>query len=951
LFQIFPVISGLELLRNMGLEMDSERFRQVEELFLCALPLESVSRQAFLDRECGKDAELRHEVESLLAHRTQAAGFLEPTGRDVTETMPTGQQFGSYRILSPLGAGGMGEVYRAHDSKLGRDVAIKTLPREFADDPERLARFRREARTLAALNHPNIAAIYGLEEFQSATCLVLELVEGKPLHGPLPIPKVLNFARQIAEGLEAAHEKGIVHRDLKPANVKVTPQGRVKILDFGLAKAVWGSNDAADLSQLSAPVGSETLAGHVVGSPPYMSPEQARGGNVDTRTDIWAFGCVLFELLTGKRAFRGDTLETTIQGILESEPEWSALPTTTPPGIITILKQCLQKDPKLRLQVVKDARTAIENVQRGRNPWPFAAVVAAALALLVTSVALWLRSPAPVSRRDQWVQLTNLPDSVSQPALSPDGRMLVFVRGPSTFYGPGQIYVKMLPDGAPKQLTNDDHKKMGPVFSPDGSRIAYTTVDQFLWDTWTVPVSGGEPRRWLEKASGLIWKDTRTVLFSELLVGNHMAVRASEEGRSGGQFVYTPAHKTGMAHRTYPSPDGQSALIVEMDGPWPPCRLVPLDGSSLGRSVGPPGAACTFAAWSPDGKWMYFSSSAGGSFHTWRQAFPAGSPERITSGPSEEEGIAMAADGHSFVTSVGQRQRYVSLHTAGGDRQISLEGYAYNPKFTPDFKMLCYRILKGSQPSSDPSELWLADLESDRRELLLPGFDLVGMQPYAISRDGREVLFSARNSSGTDQLWLAPLDRSSPPHQVPDAEGNWPVFDPRGGFYFRGNDGFAYHMQLDGSGRQRVLPQPVMKFTGLSPDGKWLAVWSFDPNSAAKGGREQADLVYPVSGGAPIRMSGGDSMLRWSPDGRFLFIGAGGAGMGGGFGRSYGFPLARGKMLPEPPLGGFRAEAEMATYPGVQVIEASDVALGPTPDVYASSKETTQRNLFRIPLH
>ncbi|HJZ96444.1 MAG TPA: serine/threonine-protein kinase [Candidatus Solibacter sp.] len=198
----------------------------------------------------------------------------------------TGQQFGSYRILSPIGAGGMGEVYRAHDSKLGRDVAIKTLPREFAHDPKRLARLRQEARTLASFNHPNIAAIYGLEESQSATFLVLELVEGETLRGPLPIPQVLDYARQITEGLEAAHEKDIVHRDLKPANVKVAPQGRVKILDFGLAKAVWGSNDTLDLSQRSAQVGSETVAGHVVGSPPYMSPEQAVGGDVDRRTDI-----------------------------------------------------------------------------------------------------------------------------------------------------------------------------------------------------------------------------------------------------------------------------------------------------------------------------------------------------------------------------------------------------------------------------------------------------------------------------------------------------------------------------------------------------------------------------------------------------------------------------------------------------------------------------------------
>ncbi len=514
----------------MAVEMDAERFRQVEELFLCALALEPVSRQAYLDRKCGQDTELRHEVESLLAHRTQAGDFLEPADEAVTETIPSGEQFGSYRILSPLGAGGMGEVYRAHDSKLGRDVAIKTLPREFAHDPERLARFRREARTLASLNHPSIAAIYGLEESQGATFLVLELVEGETLHGPLPIPKVLDYARQITEGLQAAHEKGIVHRDLKPANIKVTPQGRAKILDFGLAKAVWGGNDVANLSQPSSAAGSETMAGHIVGSPPYMSPEQARDGDVDRRTDIWAFGCVLFELLTGNRAFRGDTIEATMQAVLEREPDWSALPPKTPPRIAAVLKQCLQKNVDLRLQSIDDARQVIEKVQKGRNHWAITSAAAAGVSVLAAGAALWMRGPAPPATRDQWVQLTNFQDSVTQPALSPDGRMLAFVRGPQSYYGPGQIWVKILPNGEPKQLTHDDYAKMRPVFSPDGSRLAYTAGDpEQTRGTWTVPVLGGEPRRWLANAAGLVWKDAATIMFSEQLAGAHMAIQIAQE--------------------------------------------------------------------------------------------------------------------------------------------------------------------------------------------------------------------------------------------------------------------------------------------------------------------------------------------------------------------------------------------------------------------------------------
>ena len=308
------------------------------------------ARQTFLDGTCNGDTDLRRQVELLLAKEKQAGSFLE---RPAIENMPVtltaagsllGRQFGPYQIVSPLGAGGMGEVYRAHDSKLGRDVAIKTLPHEFARDPERLSRLRREARTLASLNHPNIAAIYGLEESEEADCLVMELVEGETLRGPLPIRTALDRACQVAAALEAAHDKGIIHRDLKPANVKVTPQGRVKVLDFGLAKAIWGPEGNQDLSQLATVTGVESVAGQIVGTPGYMSPEQARGRDVDKRTDIWAFGCLLYELLTGKRAFPGETLQDTIAAVLEREPDWQALPAKTPAKVRELLRQCLQKD-------------------------------------------------------------------------------------------------------------------------------------------------------------------------------------------------------------------------------------------------------------------------------------------------------------------------------------------------------------------------------------------------------------------------------------------------------------------------------------------------------------------------------------------------------------------------------------------------------------------------------
>src|SRR5579872_2402890 len=407
--------------------MKQELWLKVEELFHAALERAPEVRPAFLDTACNGDSGLRRQIELLLVKEAQAASFLEfpAMGGPPPTASLLGEQVGPYRILSPLGAGGMGEVYRAHDSKLGRDVAIKTLPAEFARDPDRLARFRREARTLASLNHPNIASIYGLEESAEADCLVLELVEGENLHGPLPVPAALDRACQVALALEAAHEKGIIHRDLKPANVKVTPQGKVKVLDFGLAKAIWAAEANQDLSQSSGITGVETHAGHIVGTPGYMSPEQARGETVDKRTDIWAFGCLLYELLTGKRVFQGETVSDTIAAVLDREPDWQALPPKTPAKVRELLRQCLQKDAARRLPDIAGARRTLEEAQHGWNRWRLAALAAAALAILVAGGAVWLRSPFRPPDRSQWIQLTRLPDSATPGALAgwPHGRL------------------------------------------------------------------------------------------------------------------------------------------------------------------------------------------------------------------------------------------------------------------------------------------------------------------------------------------------------------------------------------------------------------------------------------------------------------------------------------------------------------------------------------------------
>jgi eukaryotic-like serine/threonine-protein kinase len=940
--------------------MTPERWHQVTNMFHAARGVAPESRRAFLAQGCGEDTMLRREVEAMLAAHDSAGPFGEtplfasvPVTRSQSAAfgdmaLSAGTRLGPYHILSALGAGGMGEVYRAHDSRLSRDVAIKTLPSTFADNPERLERFGREARVLASLNHPNIAAIYGLEKSGELNHLVMELVEGTILSGPVPLDKALDYARQVAEALEAAHAKGIIHRDIKPANVKVTPEGRVKVLDFGLAKAVLAIEDTAGFSQLDTSTGLRTLAGHIVGSPSYMSPEQARGDEVDERTDIWAFGCLLYELLTGKRAFPGEAASDTIAAVLKCEPNLKALPGATPSTVRQLLRRCLTKDRSRRLHHISDARRTLEHAQRRSARWQVAAIAAAALAALAIAASIVFRGSTGGSNLSQWIQITKLPDSVSQPALSPDGSKVAFVRGTETFFGPGQVYVKTLPAGEPLQLTNDNLMKMSPMFSPDGAQIAYTTVDEkFGWYTWLVPAAGGEPKRWLANASGLIWSDPGTLLFSEMDLEKipHMGIVRTDDKRVGKRDVYWPGHDDGMAHRSYPSPDGKWVLLVEMDEHhvWMPCRLVPIDGSSSGRQVGPAGGACTFAAWSPDGRWMYLNSDVGGVNHIWRQRFPDGAAEQITFGPTAEQGIAVAADGRSFVSAVAMQDISIWLHDASGERQISpLEAVAVTPKFTADGKKLCYRIVKQTPTTfaQRSGEIWITDLESGRSAPLAPGFEAFD---YDVSADGQKVVLDAEDSEHRRRLWIVPLDRRSPPVPIPSVEGRQARFGPTGEVFFRrtvNNSNFAFRVYPDGSGLRKAVEEPILILRGVSPDGQWIVGWAPLP-----GGAGAAYQAFSL-GGLPSVSIVNNIDWSWSPSGDTFSISGGPIAAG----RSYVVPLQPGRALPPVPERGFVSEQDVAGLPGARRIDALSVVPGPSPNVYAFYRGTTQRNLYRIPV-
>ena len=485
-------------------------------------------RKGFLVRECGQNVAVREKVEALLRqHETPTEFLTAPAAEMVPATLIAGSVLGPYQIIEVAGAGGMGQVYRARDSRLQRDVAIKALPHEFAYDSERRARLEREATVLASLNHPNVAAIYDVMEVDGTPYLILEFVEGATLaeklgEGPIPLERVLHLGSQIAVGLEAAHDKGIAHRDLKPANIKVTPDGKLKVLDFGLAKTLNRSGAEPDLHPEPALADTRVEYSRIPGTPAYMSPGQARGDAVDQRSDIWSFGCLMYELLTGRKAFHGTTVPQTVAAILETEPDWTLLPNESESDVQTLLRTCLQKDANQRFQHARELRTAVEEIQAKRKSasvvgpsekrqrfsrkWPLVSAIT-----LVVGVAGIFGFNALRGRREFSVeetrQLTFAPELELDPSLSPDGRMLAYAR-----YTPrgSDIYVQQVSGSEPVNLTkNLPGSHRWPRWSPDGTLIAFVStvpgapsirLDQPSFVIRIVPSLGGAPRKIVDSA-------------------------------------------------------------------------------------------------------------------------------------------------------------------------------------------------------------------------------------------------------------------------------------------------------------------------------------------------------------------------------------------------------------------------------------------------------------------
>ena len=894
--------------------MTDERWARVKALFQAAVEQPADGREAFLAAAAAGDETLRSEVESLLASDSADVSFIDRFAlaseadpadspgvlrASMSQTqshlvLNPGHRIGSYEVVALLGVGGMGQVYRCRDPRLNREVALKVLPGTFTLDPDRLARFRREAQLLAALNHPNIAAIYGLEESTSGQALVLELVEGPTLadriaEGPIPPGQALSIAKQIADALEAAHEQGIIHRDLKPSNIKVRPDGLVKVLDFGLAKALTAEPTAGEHANPTKPQQSAgaTSDGVLLGTAAYMSPEQAKGQAVEKRADIWSFGCVLFEMLAGRPVFHADTVTDLLAAVVkEEDPDWTALPDGMPSRIHTLLQRCLKKDPRRRLQAIGDARIEIEEAQSapqvertvGRSGLRLperAAWVGAAGALTLVAAGALIREPRPAAELPE-TRLEIRTPATTDPAsmaISPDGQKIVFSAPGAD--GRPQLWIRFLSEESARPLASTEGARY-PFWSPDARSIGFFADGRLM----RVAAEGGAVLAIANAPLGLggTWNRAGTIVFSPNWVGP--LYRVSD---SGGEPTEVTRLNSGQSGHRFPHflPDGRHFLFesIESGAVFGAVYVGNIEGAESRPLVGA-GAGATYTA----SGYLMFARGRPAAATLLAQNFDperlalAGNPvpvaEAINVGLDPGRAALSVSSGGIIAyrpDSVSGQGQLAWFDRAGheiGKLGNPDSASSLNPSLSPDGRRVAVRRSLG-----EDTDIWLLDTKTALLSRLTAS---TGLHNYPIwSPDNRRVAFIANpnraglndlywksvDGTGKEELLLATPQNKGPSDWSPD--GRFVLFrsvDPK-----TGNDIWAMPV-VDGK------PFPVVQTNfderdgQFSPDGKWIAYQSNETGSF-----EVWAQSFPVPGTRLRISNNGGTQVRWRRDGKELF--------------------------------------------------------------------------------